>query len=160
MVLSLLCEREDKIFISYCFVSTLEKWFCIFFFLQCRGTKFPAEFAWIFFSVHLRMCPYANVYCVTCRAGDKRIHREKNKGKRPGRYEDRGGQTDLSHVPLLSGPSSRCHQNSFYLLMSCFKSPLKSADRLFLKSLSGSTQDTLVWSELESIWKRNHFTSD
>lgn len=39
MVLSLLCQTEDKIFISHYFVSTLEKRFCRFFFF------------WFFFTI-------------------------------------------------------------------------------------------------------------
>lgn len=57
MVLSLLCQTEDKIFISHCFVSTLEERFCMFFFLfyNTEGQSFPWSSAW-HFSVHLFVC--------------------------------------------------------------------------------------------------------
>lgn len=58
------------------------------------------------FSIHLRMCPYVNAYCVTCRPGDKRIHREKNRGRG---QEDMKIEADrqifhMSHCSLGPGP--------------------------------------------------------
>lgn len=52
MVLSLLCQTEDKIFISHCFVSTLEEILQGFFFHHTEGQSFPWSSAW-HFSVHL-----------------------------------------------------------------------------------------------------------
>lgn len=58
LVLSLLCQTEDKIFISHCFVSTLEERFCMvfsFFLHNTEGQSFPWSSAW-HFSVHLFVC--------------------------------------------------------------------------------------------------------
>lgn len=111
MVLSLLCETEDKIFISYCFVSTLEKRFCNFY--NVEGQSFLRSSARNFLSSFECVRPHVNVYCVSCRAGDKEIRREKNRERRPKSDEDGDRQTELSYGPLLFGHWSRCHQNLF-----------------------------------------------
>lgn len=102
MVLSLLCETEDKIFISYCFVSTLQKRFCNFY--NTEGQSFLRSSARNFLSSFKSVRPHVNVYCVSCRAGDEEIHREKTRGRRT--EADR--RTGLSYGLLLFGSPSRC----------------------------------------------------
>lgn len=85
MVLSLLCQTEDKIFISHYFVSTLEKRFCrffCFFFLQYRGTKFPVEFCMTFFSSFVCVQPYMNVCVHHAEQPIKRCERENQRNRK------------------------------------------------------------------------------
>lgn len=79
MVLSLLCQTEDKIFISHYFVSTLEKRFCRFFlvfFYNTEGQCFPWSSAW-HFSVHLFVCSRIWMCACTTRSSRSRDVSEK-----------------------------------------------------------------------------------
>lgn len=119
-------------------------------FLQCRGTKFPAEFAWNF-SVHLSVC--IQMWMCTVSHAELKIRRY---------TESRTEKTDQklmkpNTVRHICHEAHCCLSSGLDVTRTCL---LECACHLFLKSLSGLTQDSLVRCKLESIWKRNHFSSD
>lgn len=77
MVLSLLCDTEDKIFISHRSVSTLERRFCGFY--NVEEQSFTRSSASNFVPSFECVRPHVNEYCASRRAGDKETNRDKKK---------------------------------------------------------------------------------
>lgn len=134
MVLSLLCQTEEKIFISHYFVSTLEKRFCrgffgfVLFFYNTEGQSFPWSSAW-HFSVHLFVCIRIWMRACTTRSGRSRDVSKKNRNRN--KKKKNAMRRDLS-----------CRSVTVFRTYL-----LKSA--IFPRGL-----------ELKPTWYRNHLSSD